>query len=365
MATVAAAEHIGTLDADEMIDTVRAATGLIDFGAPDVREPLTVLVDALNREAFIRPEAEPAKRASLIRALSNRLRIADQIGRHPEIECKVITKPIFVIGLPRSGTTKLHRVLAADSAMQKLPLWRLLEPVAVEPVALGERDPRIARAEAYADGMRSAAPDAYAAHPMYADQPDEEVFVMELAFLANINATAFRAPSFEKWLGEQSFKAWYVWFKRLLQYIQWSDGTAGRPWILKAPHHLGFLPLLFEFFPDATIAHCHRDPATTIPSFASLAHSARAATSLKPDAHEAGRYVLDYCAMRTDIYLRDRATIDREAQIVDASYREIVSDAVEVAKRVYATAGLPLHRCKPRGDHAVGAGLRSTQAWRA
>lgn len=332
----------GTLDAAELIASARAATGLDDFGAPDVTGPLGVLVDALNREAWLTPEGEAGKRASLIRALSNRLRLADALRRNPEIEQQVITKPIFVVGLQRTGTTKLHRVIAADPAIQKLPLWRLLEPVPAEPIAPGGPDPRLARAEAFVEAARTAAPDAYAAHPMYAAQADEEVFVMEIAFLANINATAFRSPSFEAWLNAQSFESWYAWFRKLLQYIQFTDGTEGRPWVLKAPHHLGFMPLLFDHFPDATVVHAHRDPLVAVPSFASLALASRSSTSSRPDAHETGRYCLDYCGARIQTYVDDRDALDREAQFVDVSYRDIVSDAESVVERVYAAAGITL-----------------------
>lgn len=338
----AVTQSAGTLDAEDLIATARRETGLHDFGEPDIEGPLHILVDSLNAEAFITPAGEVGKRLSLIRALSNRLRLNDALARHPEIERQTIARPIFVVGLPRTGTTKLHRLIASDPRMQSLPLWRLLEPVAKLAPVPGQPDPRIASAEAYVDAMRTHSPDMYAAHPMYALQPDEEVFVMELTMLANINATAFRAPSYEAWLKAQTFEPWYVWFKRLLQYIQFADGTEGRPWVLKAPHHLGFMPLLFKYFPDATVVHCHRDPATAVPSHASLALAARRGTSTRPDAHETGRYSLDYNSERMETYVRDRSALDREERFVDVSYRDIVDDADIVVEKIYRAAGVDL-----------------------
>jgi hypothetical protein len=335
-----------------MVASARASTGLHEFGEPDVLPPLRALVDSLNRESNLTPQGEAGRRAALVRALSNRLRLNDAITRHSEIEDQIVARPIVVVGLQRTGTTKLQRVLAADPQMQKLPLWRLLQPVASETVPAGEPDPRIARAEAHVDAMRRNAPDMYAAHPMYAREADEEVYVMEMAFLANINATAYHAPSFDRWLGQQSFESWYVWFKRLLQYVQYADGTAGSPWALKAPHHMGFLPLLFKYFPDAIVVHAHRDPAVAVASFASLALAARRANQFTADARQAGRYCLEYCAGRIRTYVHDRARLDREHQFVDVSYRDVVSDAIEVARRIYRAAGL---RMTPEAIDAIRA----------
>jgi len=344
--------RIGTLDPDDMIAAARLATGLQEFGAPDVRAPLQVLVDSLNKEANLTPAGEAGRRAALVRALSNRLRLNAAIERDPDIEREVIVRPIVVVGLPRSGTTKLQRVLAADPGLQKLPLWRLLEPVSSQPSSRGEVDPRVQRAEAYVAKLREGAPAMYAAHPMYATEADEEVFVMELAFLANINATAYRAPTLHEWLRGQSYESWYIWFKRLLQCVQREDRSAGRPWVLKAPHHMGFLPLLFRYFPDALVCHTHRDPAIAVSSFAALAQAARSANQFTADPRETGRYCLEYSAERVRTYVRDREALGRDAQFVDLAYRDVVSDVAGVAGRIYTAAGLELTRSALDAMHA-------------
>jgi hypothetical protein len=340
--SVAAPFRVGTLDVDELIAQAQTETGLHDFGEPDVRGPLHALVDSLNKEANLTPTGEAGRRAALIRALSNRLRLNAAIQSNPKIEEEQIKKPLVVVGLQRSGTTKLQRVLAADPGTQKLPLWRLLQPVPAKPLVPGEPDPRIAAAHAYVKAMQENAPEMYAAHPMYPMEADEEVYVMELAFLANINATAYRAPSFDRWLQQQSFESWYVWFKRLLQYVQHTDGRGDAPWVLKAPHHMGFLPLLFKHFPDAIVVHTHRDPALSIASFASLALAARRANQFTADAHEAGRYCLDYVSGRVRTYVQDRAALGREGQFVDVSYKDLVRDTENVVRKIYEAAGMKL-----------------------
>lgn len=330
------------LDAAELIDASRAATGLADFGALDPRESLERLVESLNREANLTESGAAAKKSSLIRVLSNRLLLKDALARCPEIEAQSIRRPIVITGLQRSGTTKLHRMIAADPAMQKLPLWRLMYPVPSALLRAGEEDPRIAATQSFVDAVRERSPEVYAAHPMLALEPDEEYFAMEISFQAHINTSSFRTPSYEAWLNAQSFDNWYVWLKKFLQYAQHTDGAAGRPWVLKAPHHLGYLPLLFKHFPDAVVVHCHRDPAVAIASFSALLLASRRSTSRGAAPSDVGAYCFKYCTQRLNDYLRDRGNLETDHPFVDVAYGDIVRDAPAVIRRIYGAAGLPL-----------------------
>jgi hypothetical protein len=235
-------------------------------------------------------------------------------------------------------------MIGADPVMQKLPLWRLLYPVRALTPAVPDSsvDPRILAARQFVEAIRTRSPDAYAAHPMLAEEPDEEYFGMELSFLSHINTSSFNAPSYAAWLDEQSFDSWYEWLKKLLQYVQRTDGGSGRPWVLKAPHHLGYLPLLFECFPDATVVHCHRDPGVAVSSFCALLRASRRSTSTRDDAVEVGRYVMRIYGQRMRKYQHDRVSLERNHRFVDVPYQEIVRDAPTVVARCYAVAGLLL-----------------------
>lgn len=330
------------LDAAELIAASRTATGLSDFGDVDPRESLERLVESLNQEAHLTESGEAAKKSSLVRVLSNRLLLHDALVRRPEIESESIRPPVVITGLQRSGTTKLHRMIAADAGMQKLPLWRLLYPVQTAHVPPGEGDPRILATQTFVHAIRERSPEMYAAHPMIALEPDEEYFAMEISFQAHINTSSFRTPSYESWLNAQSFDNWYVWLKKFLQYAQFTDRAAGRPWVLKAPHHLGYLPLLFKHFPTAVVVHCHRDPAVAIASFSGLLLASRRSTSHRPLPAEVGAYCFKYCSQRLNDYLRDRTELEKRHTFVDVSYGEIVRDAPGVIGRIYRAAGLPL-----------------------
>ena len=354
MSAGAAAAPRRLLDAGELISASRAATGLRDLGEPDPRESLERLVAALNGEAQLTEAGAAAKRLSLIRVLSNRLLLQEEFARNPSLSEERISSPIVILGLPRSGTTKLHRMIAADPLMQKLPLWRLLYPVrALSPGPGSDVERRIAATDAYVEAIRTRSPALYAGHPMLTHEPDEEYFAMEISFLAHINTSSFHTPSYEAWLDAQDFDPWYVWLKRLLQYVQHSEGGAGRPWVLKAPHHLGYLPLLFKHFPDATIVHCHRDPAVAVASFCALLYASRVTTSAHARAADVGSYVLRVYPRRLAAYLEARAQGVPGQRVIDVSYKQIVRDAPDVIRRAYAAAGLPLDEAR----------LRAMRAW--
>ena len=332
------------LDAQDLIAQAERATGLSDFGDPDPRESLETLVRSLNDEASLTPAGAAGKALGLVRVLANRLLLHDAFRRNPSIADERIRSPIVILGLPRSGTTKLHRMIGADPVMQKLPLWRLLYPVrALTPPATGtDVDARIEAAAQFVEAIRARSPEAYAAHPMFAEEPDEEYFGMELSFLSHINTSSFHTPSYEAWLDRQPFDSWYVWLTRFLQYAQHVDGAAGRPWVLKAPHHLGYLPLLLEHFPDATVVHCHRDPTVAVSSFCALLHASRRSTSTRDDPHEVGRYVMRIYGGRIRKYQQDRAALESRHRFIDVPYQDIVRDAPAVIARCYAAAGIPL-----------------------
>jgi hypothetical protein len=346
----------GVLDPRELLAAAEQATGLSDYGDIDPRPSLQALANSINGEAALNAAALAAKRLGLIRVLCNRLLLHDAIRLNPRIEEETILKPIVILGLPRSGTTKLHRMIAADPKMQKLPLWKLFFPVrALTPGPGTDIERRIAATEAAVKIIKDTNPEQYAGHPMMALEPDEEYFGMELSFQAHINTSSIYTPSYERWLDAQDFSNWYVWLRKFLQYQQYVDGAAGRPWVLKAPHHLGYLQLLLRFFPDATVVHCHRDPITTVTSFCALLGAARRNSSDQYRAEEVGRYILRIYRRRMQSYLEDRAALEAAHSFVDLDYRRILNDAPRVIAECYAAAGIDLD----------AAGIAAMQAWEA
>ena len=330
------------LGLEEILSAARAASGLSEIGDPDIIPGLKVLLDSFVCEAKLSAAGIEAQRATLIGHIANRMRIEDLIKRHPEILEQEIRAPIIIVGLPRSGTTKLQRMMAVNPDMQSLPLWRILNPAPLGPTPPGGEDARIAIAEQVEGAMREYYPDFYAGHPMNAREPDEEVFMADQVLRGWTPCYAARVPSYEAWLRQQDFGVWYDYLKKLLQLFQWQDGTGGKRWLLKTCEHLPYMNDLFKVFPDATIVHCHRDPVTTTASLAALITAYTRMNSDVGTDEEAGTFTLSHLSKQMGGYMAQRPLLENQHRFVDVSYTEIVNDITSAIERIHAAAGLPL-----------------------
>lgn len=327
---------------DDLMTAVTEATGLSDFGDLGFVNGLEVLAASLREEAKLHEGGVIGQSQEILRLLVNRLRYIDDVKKHPEIRDEKIVAPIVVVGLPRTGTSKLQRVMSGDPGVQRLEVWRLLNPAPFPDEAPGKPEGRIAFAKVVEDTFRTQFPGWMARHPMEAEEPDEELFIMEMSFESSVSAMLARAPTFREFSMSCDPRPTYKILFEMMQYLQWQDGGArGRPWIMKSPVHVGYLDTLFEFFPDATVVHCHRDPVKTVPSFATTIHELRRTTTDDIDPVEVGREWFDYWARLTDRYLQVRDTLPLD-QIVNATFEEICADPIAVIGRVYEKAGREL-----------------------
>ena len=266
-----------SLDADSIIAEARARTGLDDLGDASFEEPMRRLADGMEREAQLHEVGRATQRERLVGLLVNRLRAEAAFARHPEIEGEEIAAPFVVVGMARTGTTMLHRTISADPRMFSMLWWEGRHPAPFEDGDEGA-DTRIEAAEAEVAAMVEAVPELMAAHPFDAHAPDEEIMLLEHSFYStNTEAYAY-VPSYSAWLDRKDQSSGYAYLRRILQLLQWQKkqrGDEGVRWVLKSPHHLGFMPYLFDAFPDARVIQTHRDPVQTIPSFSSLVLSIR------------------------------------------------------------------------------------------
>jgi hypothetical protein len=328
-------------DVESLEQEARRRAGADDFGDPAFAEPLERLLAALEREADLNPAGRVMQQERILGLLVSRLRTEQAVRRHPEILSERIGAPIVIVGLARTGTTMLHRMLASDPRLHALLWWESRQPAPVLDLPAGAPDPRIADAEREVEAMLGASPDLIAAHPMDAHAPDEEIMLVEHSFLST-NPEAFcRVPSFAAWREQQDLTPGYQYLLRLLRLLQWQKrrrGEAAERWILKTPFHLGHMDSLFRAFPDARIVWPHRDPGQCIPSLASLIHSLRVLASDRVDPVEIGREWSG--KMQRAI---ERCMDVREAwpdRFLDLHYRDLVADPLAQAARIYAFAGL-------------------------
>jgi len=316
--------------------------GLADFGDPAFHKALNVLCDSLEREANLSPLGRQLLHGKFIELLVNRLRIEQYFKDHPEIENEQILAPIVIVGLPRTGTTLLQRVLAADPHLYSMPWWESRYPVPFPGEAVAEPVQRIERARGEVAVMVQAMPKLMSIHPMDADQADEEVMLMEHSFMAAFNAYA-HVPSYMDWLHSIDEKPAYDYLKRVLQFLQWQKrqrGVVAQRWVLKAPHHLLRMRLLLREFPGAKIIQTHRDPVETIPSIASFIHTLWSIYGAAPSAVVAGQ---EWSALMARAF-HHTMDVRREqpSSFLDVRFIDTVKQPFEVVKAIYAFAGLPL-----------------------
>lgn len=286
-------------------------------------------------------------RSGIVHSLRMRLRAQEWIRRHPEILDEPVAAPIVVVGMMRSGTTLLQRLLAADPRFVCAYGWEVVE---VAP-RLDHRftdapDPRIAISEAREAKSRELAPELFSIHPMYAREAEEEIVFLADAFLSHVPESGAHLPRYRSWLDDQDFSPAYGYLHRMLQFLQWQKrqrGTRGRRWVLKSPAHLGYLHLLRAQFPDLHVVHMHRDPRTTIASGASLNATLHAMHADAVDVHRVGAQWLERMGWTNDraMAIRDGWT-DQDAVVTDIGFDEAVADPIGQVARVYDAIGLPL-----------------------
>lgn len=334
------------LTVDGLLNAAKEATGLADFGGDGFVEPLERLVESLNEEARLNAAGVFTLSAMYVQLLVNRLRFQDDLKTHPEILDEPIAPPITVIGMPRSGTTKLHRVLASDPALRPILSWQLMNPAPFPGTEGADPDPRVAFTEAMFNEMAKHHPDVFAGHPMSATDPDEETsYLMEMTFDGPLVPVRAYTPSFTEWRWTRSMTPSYEYLRQLFQYIQWQDARdRGRvkPFILKSPLHPGHIAEFAGVFKGATIVHCHRDPADCVPSFARLLEVGWSMMSDDVDLGLCGLESIRLLKSHMDRYLPQRAEIEHRVSFVDAPFRDIVSKPQSLLAEVYRLHGLEI-----------------------
>jgi hypothetical protein len=328
---------------DGVLSDARRKMGLSDFGDEAFLEPLEVLVDSINREAALNPVGHMIIRGRIVGVLANKLVAQDTIKQHPEILDIPVEAPVVVAGLARTGTTMLHRLIAEDPAIRSLASWEAINPAPAKQKSSQRKDPRLAQAAAAAKGLKYMSPGFFAIHPAEPDAPEEEVILLEQAFLTTTPEAMMNVPTYSKWLEEQDHVPAYQALKRMMQYLQWQRPGIGKSvrWVLKTPHHQEYFDPLLEVFPNATIVHTHRDPLKTSPSFFSMITHLQMIFS---DDVDPTRVATHWLGKIENMARRTMATRDRvnDKGFVDVSYYDLIKDPIPQVARIYEAANLDL-----------------------
>lgn len=320
-----------------LLATATARTGLQDWGDPAFRDRLEVLCASLREEARLSDVGTAMAFEQLVGNLINRLRLEALTTEHPDIEDVVIDRPIIICGLPRTGTTHLHNLIAADPAIRSLPYWESLEPFP----APDDQDTRRRRelCEAGLDLINASLPEFKRMHEMTGEHAHEEIQLLANDISGMLYETAYYTPSFAAHYKAHDQEPSYRHLKRSLQAMQWLRG--GTRWVLKSPQHLEQFPALVKTFPDAIFVVTHRDPVQVVQSMTTMISYAARMGCSRPDPVELSRYWLDRAEDLLNGCLRDREALPADASI-DVRFEDFMADEEGTVAAIYQLAGQPL-----------------------
>jgi hypothetical protein len=332
------------LTPDALMTQAAAETGLDDFGDDRAfTSRVDVVLTALREEAGLSPFGKVTTSVQHVQLLKNRLLVRDLLERHPEIHDIEIERPIIIAGLPRTGTTHLHNLLAADPSLRSLPYWESLEPVLAdeERPADGEPDPRLARTEAGLTFLDSAAPHFKRMHEMTVDHVHEEIQLLAMDYSSMLFETTSAMPSLRDDYLNRDQTPHYEYMKTVLKALTWLRG--GVRWVLKSPQHIEQFGALMSVFPDATVLVTHREPvAVTVSMSTMIAYTCR--LHLDPvDPVRLGTYWADRIERMLAACARDRALLPPD-QSMDIVFDSFMADDMATIEQIYDLADQDLDR---------------------
>jgi len=330
------------LEADAMIEQAMNETGLTDFGEDGWQERLEVSLKGLREDFELSPMGKLSAFAQLTAFLKNRLLLEDLWKRHPESLEVELEPPVLIAGLPRSGTTHLHSLIGADPKFRALPWWEALEPVLAEKEEPepGEPDPRLERAAAGIAFRDMALPHFNAMHEMTVDHIHEEIHLLAIdfatVFFENIGIGI--GPTYRDDYLARDQAPHYRYLEKILKTLSWLRG--GRRWILKSPQHLEQLDVIAEVFPDSTVAICHRDPVSTVASFATMISYSSRLGAKEVEPVRLGHYWADRIETFLQRCVDQRAALPPERS-VDVLFHEYMGNELDTVSSIYALAEIP------------------------
>ena len=329
--------------AEQLIDTACAQTGLDDFGGDSFREGLDVLVGSLRDEAALNDIGVAALEGQITTNLANRLQVTDWLRRHPDLADAPVERPLFVLGMPRTGTTLLSYLLDQDPANRSLLRWEALASVPPPEADALRTDPRVDAARESQAMFDLLNPEFKAIHYEAPDGPTECVALFSQDFKSLLWETVANVPTYGKWLAATDLASAYAYHRRALQVLQ--SRAPGR-WSLKSPAHCFDLDALVATYPDARLVMTHRDPVTVVASVCSLI---RCLSGTFSDADHTAYINEHWTGVVEDAVGRVAAHREQHGDdaFVDIRYDDLVADPVDAVRRIYDHFGDEL------GDEAV------------
>lgn len=340
MASAAAAPVQPAFEREALLEAARQRTGLSDFGDTWFLEPMDKFIESANSEACLTPAGVAAQTEVIVKGLASRLRMFEDIKRHPEILDEKVEVAGIILGLPRTGSTIFHRLLASSPGMTAIRWFEAQNFAPFPGETPGDPQERRAYAKAMIEGWLQAAPELASIHPLDPEAPDEEILILGQMFVSTMVEGMTFVPGFTRWLDDYDQSRGHEDLKTILQYLQWQEPSRrGSKWVLKSPSNLPYAEVAAKAFPDALLIMTHRDPLQTVPSYVSM-QAALYKLGATIDDRDVGAFWFPRLVnwMKRFEVARERIGEDR---FVDIDYREVARDPLRQAQRVLERMGLP------------------------
>jgi len=342
------------LDCEDLLELARRRAGLSDFGDMWFIEPMERFIEAANREARLTPAGMAAQTEAIVKGLTSRLRMIEDIRRHPAILDENVEVAGIILGLPRTGSTIFHRLLANAPGLTAIRWYEAQNFAPFPGEKPGEPVERREYARAMIEGWLAAAPELASIHPLDPDAPDEEILILGQMFVSTMIEGMTFVPSFAYWLNGYDQSKGHDDLRTILKYLQWQQPERrGRKWVLKSPSNLPYTEIAAKAFPEALLIMTHRDPIQTVPSYISMQAALYKLSSTLSDA-EVGDFWFPRLVDWMQRFEAARARIGEE-RFVDIDYREVGREPLVQAEHVLARMGVPI-------DSSVEAALAEFMA---
>ena len=333
------ASNLPKIEESRILNSACKETSLTDWGSDSFLQNMRVLLDSCQNESDMNLIGRITLNNACIQIVKDRLTLQDNIKKEQEILKKEIMKPIFILGLPRTGTTLLQNLLACDPNIRPLYYW---EQAKIGPPPTPEKllnNPLVSQSEKEVARFRWVAPDFMGAHDVNPRGVEECNGLMNREFVSILHFMFRNVPTYMDWLQSSDMTETYRYHKLQLQYLGFH--FPGKRWMLKAPAHLAYLKELLTVYPDALIVQAHRDPVHSVPSMCSLSTISR---SLFSDTTDLGLIPAQWTQLMVNVANRSIQFREKtnNGQFLDVSYNQLVQDTLGTVQWIYDWAGIEM-----------------------
>ena len=329
------------LDKDDLISKARKTTGLTDLGKDFQDEPVERMLRSINGEANLNPIGRFITRERLSSLISIRLRAEYFFKKHPEILEQELYPAWIIVGLQRTGTTKLQRLLAVDPNHRVIPSWEVINPLPLKldfrPSANYEDPKRIKVARTSVKAVEWMSPGFFAIHPIDAIQPEEDILMLDVSFLSTTTEAMMNVPSYAAWLETVDQSQAYEYAVKLLKFLQWVKPA--KRWVLKTPHHLEFPHLITKHFNEVKFLWPHRNIYESVPSYLSMLTYNYMMFSDDVDERKIAQHWVRKTGYMLQQALDFRLQGNNSEKFLDIYYKDLIRDSMQELGRIYSLDG--------------------------